>query len=501
MTSVHNSAETLNAAATAIVTAENRAQPSTVQEKGLFHVNSEVEAIIQGLIQENIELAYGFLRGLVEIKGLTTNNACSFSPQKRRWGSCWSLYWCFGSYKHSKRIGHAVLISEPTAQVAVAPVVENLDRSATLMLPFIAPPSSPASFLQSDPPSATQSPAGLLSLAALSVHTYSPGGTAPIFTIGPYAYETQLVSPPVFSTFTTEPSTASFTPPPEPVQMTTPSSPEVPQLLSSSLARNRRNSGNNMKSSLSQYEFLAYESPGSALSTSGTSSPFPDKWPIVEFRRGEAPKFIGYEHFFNHKWGSRVGSGSLTPNGRGSRLGSGALTPNGGRSRLGSGALTPNGGEPSSRDCNLLENQISEVVSLANSGNELQNCDAVVDHRVSFELIGEDIPTCVVSETFSSPKMESRNLQEATAEVTGHNDFMEKVSKTCRKLSNGEPMHDNGTISLGSSKDFNFNNADGELSARTAIDCEWWTNEDVVGKELGPRNNWTFFPMLQSGVS
>ncbi|XP_011076135.1 uncharacterized protein LOC105160458 [Sesamum indicum] len=466
MTSVHNSAETLNAAATAIVTAENRAQPSTVQ--------------------------------------------------KRRWGSCWSLYWCFGSYKHSKRIGHAVLISEPTAQVAVAPVVENLNRSATLMLPFIAPPSSPASFLQSDPPSATQSAAGLVSLAALSVHTYSPGGTAPIFTIGPYAYETQLVSPPVFSAFTTEPSTASFTPPPEPVQMTTPSSPEVPfaQLLSSSLARNRRNSGN-MKSSLSQYEFLAYESPGSALSSSGTSSPFPDKWPVVEIRRGEAPIFIGYEHFFNHKWGSRVGSGSLTPNGRGSRLGSGALTPNGGLSRLGSGALTPNGGlsrlgsgaltpnggEPPSRDCNLLGNPISEVVSLANSGNELQNCDAVVDHRVSFELSGEDIPTCVVSETVPSPKMESRDLQEATAEVTNHSDFMAKVSETYRKLSNGETMHENHTISLGSSRDFNFNNADGELSARIAVDCEWWTNDDVVGKELAPRNNWTFFPMLQSGVS
>ncbi|KAL0371720.1 UNVERIFIED_CONTAM: hypothetical protein Scaly_0853600 [Sesamum calycinum] len=391
MTSVHNSAETLNAAATAIVTAENRVQPSPVQ--------------------------------------------------KRRWGSCWSLYWCFGSYKHSKRIGHAVLISEPTAQVAVAPVVENLNLSAALMLPFIAPPSSPASFLQSDPPSATQSPAGLVSLAALSVHTYSPGGTAPIFTIGPYAYETQLVSPPVFSTFTTEPSTASFTPPPEPVQMTTPSSPER-----------------------------------------------------------EAPKFIGYEHFFNHKWGSRVGSGSLTPNGRGSRLGSGALTPNGGLSRLGSGSLTPNGGEPPYRDCNLLENPISELVSLA-SGNELQNCDAFVDHRVSFELIDEDIPTCVVSETFPSPKVESRNLQEATAEVTNHNDFMEKVSETCRELSNGETMHENRTISMGSSKDFNFNNADGELSARIAIDCEWWTNDDVVEKELGSRNNWTFFPMLQSGVS
>ncbi|KAF9623390.1 hypothetical protein IFM89_001310 [Coptis chinensis] len=65
---------------------------------------------------------------------------------------------------------------------------------------------------------------------------YSSFGKKRILAIGPYAHETQLVSPPVFSTFTTEPSTAPFTPPPEPLHQTTPSSPEVPfaRLLTSS---------------------------------------------------------------------------------------------------------------------------------------------------------------------------------------------------------------------------------------------------------------------------
>ncbi|KAK6135238.1 hypothetical protein DH2020_031010 [Rehmannia glutinosa] len=426
MSSVRNSVETVNAAATAIVTAERRAQPSTVQ--------------------------------------------------KRRWASCWSLYSCFGSYKHSKRIGHAVLVSQPTPQVSVAPFVDNNpNRSATFLLPFIAPPSSPASFLQSDPPSATHSPVGLLSLPSLSVHTFSPGGTAPIFTIGPYAYETQLVSPPVFSTFTTEPSTASFTPPPEPVQVTTPSSPEVSfaQLLSSSLAQNRRNRWTNIKS------------PGSAISTSGTSSPFPDKRAIIEFCVGEGSKFIGYEHFLNYKWGSRVGSGSLTPNG--------------GISRLGSGSLTPNGLEPLSRDCNLLESQISEVASLANSDEESRNDDGVVEHRVSFELIGEDIPTCVVKETVRSPEI---------ALDTNQKDLMTKNEDSCRENNNAKNVNaipgfdqKHRTVSMGSSKDFNFNNSKEEVTDKSTVDCEWWINDKVVVKELGPHNSWNFFPMLQSGVS
>ncbi|CAA3024961.1 uncharacterized protein LOC111373635 [Olea europaea var. sylvestris] len=475
MSSVHNSVETVNAAATAIVTAETRVQPSTVQ--------------------------------------------------KRRWGSFWSLYWCFGSHKHSKRIGHAVLVPEPSAPASIA---DNLNHSATILFPFIAPPSSPTYFLQSDPPSATQSPSGLLSLTSLSINALSPGGTASIFTVGPYAHETQLVSPPVFSTFTTEPSTASFTPPPEPVQMTTPSSPEVPfaQLLTSSLARDRRNSWTNLKFSLSQYEFKPYQypgspgghskTPGSAFSTSGTSSPFPDKYPVIEFRIGEVPKFLGYEHISNRKWGSRVGSGSLTPIGWGSRLGSGTLTPNGGISRLGSGTLTPNGGEPPSRDSYLLESQISEVASLSNSDSGSQNEEVVVDHRVSFELTGEDIPTCVVKESLASFESASETLWDKVAEGNTRRDLTLEEGDIsselyARKIVNeysGKALHGkrdkfdqkHRTISLGSSKDFNFDNTKGEILDKSTINCEWWTNDKDARKELS-KNSWTFFPVLQPRVS
>lgn len=74
--------------------------------------------------------------------------------------------------------------------------------------------------------------------------------------------------------------------------------------------------------------------------------------------------------------GSRLGSGSLTPDGMamGSRLNSGSLTPEGAGlgSRVGSGSLTPDTLGPASRDSCLLENQISEVASLSNSGNRFK---------------------------------------------------------------------------------------------------------------------------------
>lgn len=436
---------------------------------------------------------------------------------------------------------------ESTAPGAAPPVANGINHSASIVIPFIAPPSSPASFLQSDPPSATQSPAaGLLSLTSLSVNSYSPGGTASIFTIGPYAHETQLVSPPVFSAFTTEPSTACFTPPPESVQLTTPSSPEVPfaQLLTSSLAHNRRNSGPNLKFPLSQYEYQPYQcpgspgsrliSPGSAVSYSGTSSPFLDKRPIIEFRMGDAPKFLGYEHF-THKWGSRVGSGSLTPNGWGSRLGSGTVTPNGGISRLGSGTLTPNGGistldsgtltpnggEPASRESSshqLLENQIPEVASLANSDNGPEDEEQLMNHRVSFELSGDHVvldckqEATAVHESFLEP------ISPSAAQSPDKCQRMPKKSENCcecccctmqfvndEKALEGERKHclkKNHTVSLGSSKDFNFDSTKQQLPDKSAVNCEWWTNEKVSStKEIVSQNKWTFFPMLQPGVS
>ncbi|KFK29060.1 hypothetical protein AALP_AA7G083500 [Arabis alpina] len=432
----NNSVDTVNAAASAIVSAESRIQPSS-------------------------------------------------SVQKRRWRSCLSLYWCFGSQKNNnKRIGHAVLVPEPATSsvgvVPVAPVQSSSSNSTSRFLPFIAPPSSPASFLQSGPPSVSHTPAsaGLLSL---TVNTYSLRNEPPsAFAIGPYAHETQPVTPPVFSAFTTEPSTAPFTPPPE---STTPSSPEVPfaQLLTSSLERARRNSGGmNQKFSAAHYEFQSHQvypgspgggnliSPGSVISNSGTSSPYPGKCSIIEFRIGEPPKFLGFEHFTVRKWGSRFGSGSITPAGQGSRLGSGALTPNGAEmvSRIGSGNLTP-------LESSLLDSQISEVASLAYSDND----EAVaIDHRVSLELTGEDVARCLAS------KLNRSGLDDGSDEMTNE---VWGIKRQNGEVCESEKSQKLKSFSLGSSKEFKFDN----------------TKEELIEKNQGPGNGWSFFPLLRSGHS
>ncbi|XP_023552418.1 uncharacterized protein LOC111810082 [Cucurbita pepo subsp. pepo] len=486
MGSMNNSVDTVNAAATAIVSAEARVQPPT--------------------------------------------------PPKRRWGSCWSLYWCFGngSQKNNKRIGHAVLVPEPAVSGAVAPAVEHRTPSTTVVLPFIAPPSSPASFLQSEPPSNAQSPAGLLSLTALSVNNYSPNEPASIFAIGPYAYDTQLVSPPVFSAFPTEPSTAPFTPPPESVQLTTPSSPEVPfaKLLTSSLSHTNKSFGTNQKFALSHCDFQPYQpypgspgahliSPGSVISNSGTSSPFPDKHPILEFRMADAPKLLGLEHFTTRKWISRMGSGSLTPDGTGlgsrlgsgtltpdgmamgSRLGSGSVTPNGVRqdSRLGSGTVTPDGLGHALQDGLLLDSQISEVASLANSETGCQN--DVANHRVSFELTGEDVARCLANKSKQTSINSQNKNKESSKEAESCEFFDIKTSTAPDKTSaeDDQCYQNQRAVNLGSFKEFNFDQTKGEIHSTASIGAEWWANEKVAVKEASPGNNWTFFPMLQPGVS
>ncbi|XP_044506419.1 uncharacterized protein LOC123226035 [Mangifera indica] len=464
---INNSVDTVHAAATAIVSAESRLQPTA-------------------------------------------------GVRKRRWGSCWSLYWCFGSHKSGKRISHAVLVPEPVVTGAAATVPESLTHSTAILLPLIAPPSSPASFLQSGPPSATQSPAGLLSLTSLSINAFSPGGPRSIFAIGPYAYETQLVTPPVFSA--TEPSTALCTPPPESVQLTTPSSPEVPfaELLTSSLERARRNGGTNQKFSLSHYGFQSCHlypgspggqliSPGSAISNSGTSSPFPDRFHILEFCIGEAPKLLGFEHITTQKWGSRLGSGSLTPDGV--ELGS----------RMGSGSLTPDGVGPALQDGFLGENQIAEVASSAESENKSKNEEHIIDHRASFELSGEEVACCLANKV-SSPRIITECPKDIVAEGQIQREGKLTESESCFELYTADTSGEmpekalgeveeehfyqkHRSITLGSIKEFNFDNTEGEVVDKPSISSEWWINEKDVGKETRPSNNWTFFPVLQSEIS
>nr|DAD47325.1 TPA_asm: hypothetical protein HUJ06_017262 [Nelumbo nucifera] len=424
--------------------------------------------------------------------------------QKRRWGSWWSLYWCFGSHRHGKRISHAVLVPEPTIPGTAAPGAENQIHSSTIVLPFVAPPSSPVSFLQSEPPSATQSPAGFLSFTSFSADVYSPGGPHSIFAIGPYAHETQLVSPPVFSTFTTEPSTAPFTPPPEPVQLTTPSSPEVPfaQLLTSSLDPNHRTSEACQNFPVSHYEFQSYQlypgspighliSPSSAISGSGTSSPFPDREFIsgehsfLEFCASNPPELMSIDRLSMRKWAPGQGSGSLTPDAVG---------------------LV-------SQD-NFLLDKMSGVASLVNSDTGSQNGDIMISHRVSFELPPGEVSSCLENVSTIEYLSESLVDKETVTVPTTRTDMVSSETENSIECHDGETssnkpqksMEDgkgqlhhhqkNPSLTLGSVKEFKFDNTDGGATDKPTVSSEWWVNK----KEAGPCNNWAFF-MMQSGLS
>ncbi|KAL6986273.1 hypothetical protein U1Q18_019641 [Sarracenia purpurea var. burkii] len=405
------------------------------------------------------------------------------SVQKRRWGSCWNKYWCFGSRKQRKQIVHAVLVPETTASRTEVPAVEIPTQAPAIVLPFVAPPSSPVSFLQSEPPSCTQSPAGFVSLTTMSTSMYSPG---------PYAHETQLVSPPVFSTVTTEPSTAPFTPPPESVQFTTPSSPEVPfaRLLE--------------RFHLSQYEFQSYQlypgspvghliSPSSGISGSGTSSPFPDCESIPggggQFPRlqiSDPPKFLNLDKLSPREWGSQQGSGSLTPDAVG----------------------------PRSRDGSLLDRQNSDIAPLSNSFNGCRNPEVVVDHRISFEVTSEDVVRCMAREPSLAkavlPYLENAEIaarkDENSTVTNNHGDHLGEICEDVSEKASleGEDRQlpqKHRSITLGSVKEFNFDNTDGANSDKTTIGSDWWANEKVLGKEGGPSKNWSFFPVMQPGVS
>ncbi|XP_031096215.1 uncharacterized protein LOC116000288 [Ipomoea triloba] len=459
MRSASDALETINAAATAIASAENRASQASVQ------------------------------------------------VQKRRWASCFSIYWCFGSQKQqNKRIVHAVFDPETAApREDRLHSVDNPTRTSTsIMLPFVAPPSSPASFLQSEPPSATQSPAGVISFSSMSANIYSPGGPNSIFAIGPYAHETQLVSPPVFSTFTTEPSTAPFTPPPESVHLTTPSSPEVP--FAKLLDPNLQNVGARNMFPLSPHEFQSYQlqpgspisrllSPGSAISGSGTSSPFPDREfgvgdpYFLEFRTGDPPKLLNLEKIAPHEWGSRQRSGTLTPDRMGTR----------------------------SHDNFNINHQSSDVTPLSSSYNRWKNDDTVLNHRVSFEVTAEDFLRCMEKKPGLLSKAGFAPLEKGKSTAKGEGCTPEtKIGHDCfavessgesfeRASANGEDRkqhHPNQSITLGSSEEFNFDNINDELSDKPSVaGSDWWANEKDLGQGSSPCQKWSFFPMIQPGIS
>lgn len=344
---------------------------------------------------------------------------------RRRWNSFLSWYSCFGSHCHSKRISSAVFVPEPTPAQTIAPPPENSSHPTSIMLPFIAPPSSPVSYLQSAPPSATQSPAGGITLSALSSDIYSPGGRPSIFAIGPYANETQLVSPPVFSTFTTEPSTAPFTPPPELLQFTTPSSPEVPfaKLLSKS------------------YEFNSFqlypESPvGHLISPSsvcsGTSSPFVDR-ELQSLQTGALHELVARSTF------------------------------------------SP-----------------TMETSCCSQANE-----PILDRRVSFELTAEEVARCLGRKSVLACEATQFTVAKTSIDKEQDEAYSSSDSISFVAPSNGSPEKAQTSITLSAVKEFKFSNSDTKHSTGP----NWWANERAVGMANAPKNNWAFFPLIQSGVS
>lgn len=221
-------------------------------------------------------------------------------------------------------------------------------------------------------------------------------------------------------------------------------------------------------------------SPGSAISGSGTSSPFPDyeyyagglHYPDIRF--GVPPKLLNLQSFPSRDWGS---------------------------SHHGSGTLTPDPIQPKSRDGLLLDRQDSTVSPLPSLPPE-----AVVDQRVSFELTAEDVVRCVEK----GPKSLSKALQTVVYNSSSRSSST-SIDKTpiedvTRKTTlpadaeEGQRCQKQRSVSLGSIKEFNFDNGNREDSQKPCIGSYWWANEKVSnkgGEQQG--KNWSFFPVTEPG--
>ena len=189
--------------------------------------------------------------------------------QKKRWWS-WltkANLACFRPHGgHPRRIAAGDASPQPANAHIGATTSEAYVHHAPPAHPvfaFVAPPSSPASSLfASESPSPVQ---GVL--FGLNAGT-SPSPSRGVLAVGPYAHgPQQVVSPPVlYSTLTTEPSTAPRTP----LGTTNPSSPEVPfaRFLGASFSSSSMAVGGEAGSL-----FHAYPGSPSPLLSPGSSSP------------------------------------------------------------------------------------------------------------------------------------------------------------------------------------------------------------------------------------
>lgn len=162
-------------------------------------------------------------------------------------------------------------------------------------------------------------------------------------------------------------------------------------------------------------------------------------------------------------------------------------------SRQGSGSLTPDAVGPRSRDSLILDRQNSDVGPLTNSFSGWRNDQTAVDHRVSFEITAEEVVRCV------EKKSRAENAERAVkdCDCPSGETVNDTPDTTSVDAEDGQLHQKQRSITLGSVKEFNFDNVDGGNSHKPNTGTDWWANE----KEAQPSKNWSFFPMMQPGVS
>nr|KYP66118.1 hypothetical protein KK1_012402 [Cajanus cajan] len=109
------------------------------------------------------------------------------------------------------------------------------------------------------------------------------------------------------------------------------------------------------------------------------------------------------------------------------------------------------------------------------------------NHRVSFELSSQQV----------LKSLENKPAASAWTKVLSK---LKDDAATADKEENSveTELHEKDqSLTLSSAKEFNFDNADG----RDNIVADWWANEKVAGKEGGASKDWSFFPMIQPGLS
>lgn len=169
-----------------------------------------------------------------------------------------------------------------------------------------------------------------------------------------------------------------------------------------------------------------------------------------------------------------------------------------------------------SRDGFVLDRQKSDISPLTTAFNGWRHDEIVVNHRVSFEITAEEVVRCVEKKSAPSkavsvfPKYveclhegdgnSSELADDQECYTSGQ--FEATHKRTSADSEDEQRRHKHRSITLGSSKEFNFDSADGGHSDKpTSIGSDWWANEKVMGKEVVPSKNWSFFPVMQPGVS